>query len=102
MTSDEIAAVSAMEILIVVRGGIDFWWDGAVVDKITRPPCCRAPVRAWWCGVCVCVCSRQELQLGTVRTHNWHILPCSAMTGMNLKEGLAWVVEDAKKRLFLY
>ncbi|KAF4342237.1 ADP-ribosylation factor-like 2 [Fusarium beomiforme] len=43
-----------------------------------------------------------ELQLNSIRTHRWHILPCSAMTGANLKEGLSWVVEDAKKRLFLY
>lgn len=43
-----------------------------------------------------------SLQLESIRTHHWHILPCSAMTGNNLKEGLAWVVEDAKKRLFLY
>ncbi|CZR40227.1 putative ADP-ribosylation factor-like 2 [Fusarium proliferatum ET1] len=43
-----------------------------------------------------------ELQLKSIRTHRWHILPCSAMTGTNLKEGLSWVVEDAKKRLFLY
>ncbi|KAI5465450.1 ADP-ribosylation factor family-domain-containing protein [Mariannaea sp. PMI_226] len=42
------------------------------------------------------------LQLESIRTHRWHILPCSAMTGSNLKEGLAWVVEDAKRRLFLY
>ncbi|KAK1962905.1 ARF/SAR superfamily [Colletotrichum sublineola] len=44
----------------------------------------------------------QGLQLETIRTHHWHILRCSAMTGTNLKEGLAWVVDDAKKRLFLY
>ncbi|KAF7553616.1 hypothetical protein G7Z17_g3488 [Cylindrodendrum hubeiense] len=43
-----------------------------------------------------------SLQLEAIRTHRWHILPCSAMTGVNLKEGLAWVVDDAKKRLFLY
>ncbi|KAH7162288.1 ADP-ribosylation factor family-domain-containing protein [Dactylonectria estremocensis] len=43
-----------------------------------------------------------SLQLETIRTHRWHILPCSAMTGNNLKEGLAWVVDDAKQRLFLY
>ncbi|KAK2729196.1 ADP-ribosylation factor family protein [Colletotrichum kahawae] len=42
------------------------------------------------------------LRLEAIRTHRWHILRCSAMTGTNLKEGLAWVVEDAKKRLFLY
>nr|XP_036586749.1 ADP-ribosylation factor 4 [Colletotrichum truncatum]KAF6797306.1 ADP-ribosylation factor 4 [Colletotrichum truncatum] len=44
----------------------------------------------------------EGLQLESIRTHGWHILRCSAMTGANLKEGLAWVVEDAKKRLFLY
>ncbi|KAM0196616.1 hypothetical protein ACHAPA_001514 [Fusarium lateritium] len=43
-----------------------------------------------------------ELQLESIRSHRWHILPCSAMTGTNLKEGLSWVVEDAKRRLFLY
>ena len=44
----------------------------------------------------------QRLELEQIRTHRWHVLRCSAMTGANLKEGLAWVVEDAKKRLFLY
>lgn len=44
----------------------------------------------------------EALQLKSIRTHRWHILRCSAMTGENLKEGLAWVVEDAKARLFLY
>ncbi|TLS30870.1 hypothetical protein PpBr36_03697, partial [Pyricularia pennisetigena] len=44
----------------------------------------------------------ERLQLKEIRTHRWSILECSAMTGNNLKEGLAWVVEDAKARLFLY
>jgi len=44
----------------------------------------------------------QGLQLDSIRTHKWHILPCSAMTGANLQEGLQWVVQDAKDRLFLY
>lgn len=44
----------------------------------------------------------KALDLDAIRTHQWHVLQCSAMTGRNLKEGLAWVVEDAKKRLFLY
>ncbi|KEY65915.1 hypothetical protein S7711_07945 [Stachybotrys chartarum IBT 7711] len=43
-----------------------------------------------------------SLDLDAIRTHQWHVLQCSAMTGRNLKEGLAWVVQDAKKRLFLY
>jgi ADP-ribosylation factor-like protein 2 len=45
---------------------------------------------------------RQGLQLDRILTHKWHILPCSAITDMNLQEGLAWVVQDAKDRLFLY
>ncbi|KAK1756261.1 putative ADP-ribosylation factor family protein [Echria macrotheca] len=44
----------------------------------------------------------QSLKLDEIRTHRWNILRCSAMTGENLKEGLAWVVDDAKARLFLY
>lgn len=46
------------------------------------------------------VCER--LRLEAIKTHKWHIMPCSAMTGMNLQEGLEWVVQDAKARLFLY
>lgn len=42
------------------------------------------------------------LRLDAIRTHKWHIMTCSAMTGMNLQEGLEWVVRDAKERLFLY
>ncbi|RMY29639.1 hypothetical protein D0864_16978 [Hortaea werneckii] len=45
---------------------------------------------------------REGLQLDSINTHKWHILPCSAMTGQNLHEGLQWVVQDAKDRLFLY
>jgi len=44
----------------------------------------------------------QGLRLDAIKTHKWTILPCSAMTGMNLNEGLEWVVQDAKDRLFLY
>nr|POE85163.1 adp-ribosylation factor-like protein 2 [Quercus suber] len=45
---------------------------------------------------------RQGLALDTILTHKWHIMLCSAMTGHNLQEGLEWVVQDAKDRLFLY
>jgi ADP-ribosylation factor-like protein 2 len=44
----------------------------------------------------------QGLQLGAIKTHKWNILRCSAITGANLQEGLGWVVQDAKARLFLY
>ncbi|KAJ5332751.1 Small GTPase superfamily ARF/SAR type [Penicillium brevicompactum] len=45
---------------------------------------------------------RQRLDLDSIKTHKWTILPCSAMTGTNLNGGLEWVVQDAKDRLFLY
>ncbi|PSS18654.1 hypothetical protein M430DRAFT_121347 [Amorphotheca resinae ATCC 22711] len=45
---------------------------------------------------------QEGLQLDAIQTHTWHIIRCSAMTGHNLEQGLNWVVEDAKKRLFLY
>ncbi|KAF4580916.1 small GTPase superfamily, ARF type [Ophiocordyceps camponoti-floridani] len=44
----------------------------------------------------------EALQLEKIRTHEWHVVRCSAVMGTNLDEGLAWVVADAKKRLFLY
>lgn len=44
----------------------------------------------------------QALQLDSIKTHTWKIMTCSAMTGLNLQEGLAWVVADAKDRLFLF
>lgn len=44
----------------------------------------------------------KELRLDGIKTHKWHIVRCSAVTGHNLHEGLAWVVQDAKARLFLY
>jgi hypothetical protein len=44
----------------------------------------------------------QGLGLDAIQTHKWAILSCSAMSGLNLHEGLQWVVQDAKARLFLY
>ncbi|CAI9630484.1 adp-ribosylation factor [Alternaria burnsii] len=44
----------------------------------------------------------EGLRLDAIKTHKWHVMTCSAMTGMNLREGLEWVVQDAKARLFLY
>ncbi|KAM0136430.1 hypothetical protein ACHAPC_005392 [Botrytis cinerea] len=45
---------------------------------------------------------KDMLVLDEIRTHKWHIINCSAITGENLDEGLTWVVEDSKERLFLY
>ena len=44
----------------------------------------------------------QGLQLDAIRTHRWVVMGCSAITGDHLDAGLAWVVDDAKQRLFLY
>lgn len=45
---------------------------------------------------------RKALALDAIKTHRWTIIKCSAITGLNLQEGIKWVVEDAKDRLFLY
>ncbi|EGE05978.1 ADP-ribosylation factor family protein [Trichophyton equinum CBS 127.97] len=45
---------------------------------------------------------RKGLELDAIKTHKWTIMPCSAVTGLNLTKGLSWVVQDAKDRLFLY
>lgn len=44
----------------------------------------------------------EALELRQIVTHRWMIILCSAMTGKNLEKGLAWVVQDARDRLFLY
>lgn len=45
---------------------------------------------------------RRGLNLDGLRTHKWKIMTCSAVTGQNLNEGIDWVVQDAKDRLFMY
>ena len=40
------------------------------------------------------------LDLPSIKSHNWRIWPCSAMTGDNLIKGLDWVVEDVARRLY--
>lgn len=44
----------------------------------------------------------KALELERILTHRWVVVPCSAMTGKNLENGLDWVVQDARDRLFLY
>ena len=44
----------------------------------------------------------QGLQLENIKTHEWNIVRCSAVTGENVREGFDWVVQDAIKKLFLY
>ncbi|EMD41179.1 GTP-binding protein [Gelatoporia subvermispora B] len=43
---------------------------------------------------------RDALDLDSIKSHHWKILPCSAITGENLVEGLDWVVNDVAGRLY--
>ncbi|KAK8210716.1 ADP-ribosylation factor [Phyllosticta capitalensis] len=45
---------------------------------------------------------KEGLQLDSITMHKWTIMSCSAMTGLNLDEGLRWVIQDARDRLFLF
>lgn len=42
----------------------------------------------------------QALDLLSIKMHRWKILPCSAMTGENLVQGLDWVVNDIAGRIY--
>lgn len=44
---------------------------------------------------------KKTLELDKITKHHWTILGCSAYDGTNLEEGLQWVVEEVKSRLFL-
>ena len=47
--------------------------------------------------------SVQGLGLDAIKTHKWTIVRCSARTRREeLREGVEWVVQDAKARLFLF
>ncbi|KAH9950144.1 GTP-binding protein [Amylocystis lapponica] len=43
---------------------------------------------------------RDALDLLAIKSHHWKILPCSAVTGENLVNGLDWVVDDVAGRLY--
>lgn len=49
-------------------------------------------------------CSLQEirslLDLDSIHKHHWTVMPCSALTGQNLLEGIDWLVNDVAQRLF--
>ncbi|KAG1811226.1 ADP-ribosylation factor family-domain-containing protein [Suillus subaureus] len=42
----------------------------------------------------------EALDLPGIKSHNWKIWSCSAVTGLNLIQGLDWVVEDVAHRLY--
>ncbi|PVF95738.1 putative ADP-ribosylation factor-like 2 [Serendipita vermifera] len=43
---------------------------------------------------------KEALDLRAIKTHNWKILSCSAITGENLFAGLDWAVTDIAGRLY--
>jgi len=42
----------------------------------------------------------QALDLDGIKSHQWTIMSCSAVTGYNIVEGINWVVEDVAGRLY--
>ncbi|KAI0299754.1 GTP-binding protein [Multifurca ochricompacta] len=42
----------------------------------------------------------QALNLPGIKSHQWNIISCSAVTGNNLLEGLNWVVSEVASRLY--
>ena len=45
---------------------------------------------------------KEALDLESIKSHRYRIVVCSAMEGTNVREGIEWVVQDAKDRMFLY
>lgn len=43
---------------------------------------------------------KDALGLDEIRSHHWHVLPCSAVTALNLLEGVDWLVHDISARIF--
>ena len=42
----------------------------------------------------------QALDLKAIVTHHWQIVPCSAITGERLLDGVNWVTADISSRVF--
>lgn len=44
---------------------------------------------------------RDFLELDRISTRHWGIIPCSAMTGFGLYDGIEWLVDDMTTRVFM-
>lgn len=42
----------------------------------------------------------QALDLPSLKTHIWHVQPCSAKTGENIKVGFDWLISEVVNRLY--
>ncbi|KAK6181206.1 hypothetical protein SNE40_009115 [Patella caerulea] len=43
---------------------------------------------------------KKMLDLDNIKSHHWRILPCSAVTGEHLLEGIDWTIDDIASRIF--
>uniref|UniRef100_A0A1B6EZQ5 ADP-ribosylation factor-like protein 2 n=1 Tax=Cuerna arida TaxID=1464854 RepID=A0A1B6EZQ5_9HEMI len=43
---------------------------------------------------------KDVIDLDSIKGHHWQILPCSAVTGDNLLDGIDWLVNDIAARIF--
>jgi len=53
-------------------------------------------------GALSCEEIQKVLNLDVLEKRHWHIRPCSAVTGMGLAEGIAWLVEDIQSRIYMF
>lgn len=44
---------------------------------------------------------KEYLELDTITTRHWGVIPCSAMTGLGIFEGIDWLVNDISKRIYM-
>ncbi|XP_067130063.1 ADP-ribosylation factor-like protein 2 [Centruroides vittatus] len=43
---------------------------------------------------------KEILELDIIKSHHWHILPCSAITGENLLTGIDWILDNIASCIF--
>ena len=41
------------------------------------------------------------LNLDDIKSRHWGLVPCSAMTGKGILEGVSWLIDDISKRVFM-
>lgn len=79
-----------------------FW--SSPTNKISKAQWPTLKFEMWVCTFLIInnchLCPSQALDLRSIKTHNWKIWSCSAITGDNLVHGLDWVVNDIAGRLY--
>eukprot|EP00825_Cyclidium_porcatum_P030844 TRINITY_DN3260_c0_g1_i1.p3 TRINITY_DN3260_c0_g1~~TRINITY_DN3260_c0_g1_i1.p3 ORF type:complete len:114 (+),score=29.30 TRINITY_DN3260_c0_g1_i1:45-386(+) len=74
----------------------------------------RVSTQSTWGATLLIFCNKQDikgsltseeikdfLQLDEMSTRHWGIMPCSAVTGDGLIEGIDWIVNDIASRIFM-